>query len=207
MDRVAQRTRDRSFQKGATIYLPDDASEAVFFLLEGRVRLYALVRERELTFDLLRAGDMFGETSLTERTQNEYAQALEPSRVGLLDLSTFWQLVRENFEFSARVIRVVSERSRMTRGRMTDIALKEVSARLASLILDLVQGDGVVTREGYYRISARYTHEQLGSMIGVKRVAVTRAFADLQNSECVQIRRRQIFVVDLATLKGWASGG
>jgi len=90
---------------------------------------------------------------------------------------------------------------------MTDIALKGVTARLASLILDLVQGEGTVTREGYYRVSANYTHEQLGSMIGVKRVAVTRAFADLQDSECVQIRRRQIYVVDLAALKGLAVEG
>jgi len=207
LELAVQRTLDRSFQTGESIYLLGDATEAVFFLLEGRVRLYTLVQERELTFDLIRAGDMFGEAALSERTQNEYAQALEPSRVGLLDLNTFWQLMKENSEFSARVIKVVGERSRMTRGRMTDIALKGVTARLASLILDLVQGEGTVTREGYYRVSANYTHEQLGSMIGVKRVAVTRAFADLQDSECVQIRRRQIYVVDLAALKGLAVEG
>lgn len=207
LGRVAQRTVERSFQKGESVYLSGDASEAVFFLLMGRVRLYGMVRERELTFDVIRAGAMFGEASLTERTQNEYAQALEPSRVGLLDLNTFWHLLRESFEFNARVIKVVAERSRTTRGRMTDIALKEVPARLAGLVLDLVQGEGVVTRDGHYLVPARYTHEQLASMIGVKRVAVTRAFGDLQDRGCVQLRRRQIYVVDLAALKALAAGG
>jgi len=207
LDLVALRTVERSFQKGESVYLLGDASEAVFFLLVGRVRLYGTVRERELTFDVIRAGAMFGEASLTERTQNEYAQALEPSRVGLLDLNTFWHLVRENFEFNARVIKVLGERSRTTKGRMTDIALKEVPARLAGLVLDLVQGEGVVTRDGNYLVPARYTHEQLASMIGVKRVAVTRAFGDLQDSGCIQLRRRQIYVVDLAALKGLAAGG
>lgn len=206
LDRVAQRTVEHSLQKGESVYLPGDALEAVFLLLVGRVRLYGMVRERELTFDIIRAGAMFGEASLTERTQNEYAQALEASRVGLLDLGTFWHLVRENSEFGARVIKVLGEHSRTTRGRMTDIALKEVPARLASLILDLVEGEGVVTRDGHYLVPARYTHEQLGSMIGVKRVAVTRAFGYLQDSGCVQLRRRQIYVVDLATLKGRAAG-
>jgi CRP/FNR family transcriptional regulator, cyclic AMP receptor protein len=207
LDRVAQRTVERSLQKGESVYLPGDASEAVIFLLVGRVRLYGMVRERELTFDIIRAGAMFGDASLTERTQNEYAQALERSRIGLLDLSTFWHLVRENSEFSARVIKVVGEHSRTTRGRMADIALKEVPARLASLILDLVEGEGVVTRDGHYLVPARYTHEQLGSMIGVKRVAVTRAFGLLQGSGCVELRRRQIYVVDLATLKDLAARG
>jgi CRP-like cAMP-binding protein len=204
MDLVAQRTFDRSFLEDESIYLPGDATEVIYLLLAGRVRLYGMVRDRELTFDVIRAGDMFGEASLTERTQIEYAQALEPSMVGLLELNTFWRLFGENPEFATRIIKLVGERSRTTRSRMTDIALKHVSARLASLILDLVQAEGVVTREGYYHVSAHYSHDQLAAMIGVKRLAVTRAFGDLQDSGCVQLRRRQIYVIDLAALKSWA---
>jgi CRP-like cAMP-binding protein len=202
---VAQRTLNRSFQKGESVYVPGDASEVVYLLLTGRVRLYGMVRQRELTFDVIRAGDVFGEVSLSERTQNEHAQALEASQVGQLALNTFWHLVRENAEFNARVIRMLGERSRMARGRMIDIALKESPARLAALILDLVQGEGVVTREGHYRISTHYTHENLAKMIGLKRVAVTRAFRGLQDSGYVQLRRRQIYVTDLAALKGLAT--
>jgi len=88
---------------------------------------------------------------------------------------------------------------------MTDIALKDSPARLAALILDLVQGEGVVTHEGHYRISTRYTHENLAKMIGLKRVAVTRAFRGLQDSGCVQLRKRQIYVTDLVALKGLAT--
>jgi CRP-like cAMP-binding protein len=68
-----------------------------------------------------------------------------------------------------------------------------------------VQDEGVVTREGHYRVSTRYTHEELASMIGLKRVAVTRAFGGLQESGYVQLRRRQIYVTDLAALKGLAA--
>ena len=84
---------------------------------------------------------------------------------------------------------------------MTDIALKEVPARLASLIFDLIQSEGVVTPEGHYKILTHYTHEQLAAMIGAKRVAVTRAFGKLQEAGCVRLWRRQIYVFDLATLR------
>jgi CRP/FNR family transcriptional regulator, cyclic AMP receptor protein len=90
---------------------------------------------------------------------------------------------------------------------MTDIAVKEVPARLASLILDLLQSDGLVTREGHYKIASHYTHEQLASMIGVQRAAVTRAFGTLQDSESVLLLRRLIYVTDLATLKQFAVKG
>jgi len=203
---VAQKTLIRSFHKGESIYIPGDAGEVVFLLLTGRVRLFAMVRQKELTFDVVRAGAIFGEASLTERAQNEYAQALSFAKVGLFELNSFWSLLRENVEVNARVIRMLGERSRLTRGRMTDIALKDSPARLAALVLDLVEHEGVVTREGFYRVTTHYTHEELASMIGLKRVAVTRAFGTLQDHNFVQLRRRQIYVIDLAGLRRVALG-
>ena len=198
---LAQRIIVRSFQAGDTVYAPGDASEVLFLLLAGRIRLYGMAWGQELTFEMIRAGSIFGIASLVERTQDEYAQALEPSRVGLLDLNEFWHLVRQNPEVNVRLVKVLGDRLRSNRSRMTDIALKEVPARLASLILDLIQSEGVVTREGYYKILTHYTHEQLATMIGAKRVAVTRAFGKLQDAECVRLWRRQIYVVDLVTLR------
>ena len=208
IDWIAQRTLERAFGKGESVYAPGDAPEVVFVLLTGSVRLYGMVGGgQEVTFDVLQAGTLFGIASLMERTQDEYAMALEPSRVGVLGLNDFWHLVRQNPEVNARLVKVLGDRLRLTRGRMADIALKETPARLASLLLDLVQSEGVVTREGHYKIVTHYTHEQLAAMIGAKRVAVTRAFGTLQNSECVRLVRRQIYVVDLDALKGVAIAG
>jgi CRP/FNR family transcriptional regulator, cyclic AMP receptor protein len=200
-DLLAQRTHERAFGRGETVYSPGDASETVLLLLTGSIRLWGMAGVQELTFDVLRAGTIFGIASLMELTQNEYATALEPSRVGVLGLNDFWHLVRQNPEVNSRLVKLLGMRLRMTRSRMADIALKEAPARLASLILDLVQNEGVVTRQGHYKIVSHYTHEQLAAMIGAQRVAVTRAFGKLQDSECVRLVRRRIYVVDLDSLK------
>jgi CRP/FNR family transcriptional regulator len=142
-----------------------------------------------------------------ERTHDEYAVALEPSRVGVVGLNAFWHLVRENPRVNARLVKVLGYRLRQTRNRMADIALKETPARLANLICDLVQSEGVVTREGHYKIATHYTHDQLAAMIGATRSSVTRAFGKLQDSGCVRVFRRRIYVVDLDALKRWASAG
>ena len=207
-DLLANRIQERAFGRGETVYAPADASEVVYLLLEGRMRLYGMVAGgQELTFEVVRASTMFGIASLMERTHDEYALALEPSRVGVLSLNDFWHQVRQNPEVNARLVKVLGDRLRMTRGRMADIALKETPARLASLILDLVQSEGVVTREGHYKVVAHYTHEQLGAMIGATRGSVTRAFRKLQDSGCVRLYRRLIYVVDLEALKRSASAG
>src|SRR5918997_1919159 len=175
-DWLAQRTTERRFQGGDTVYVSGDASEAVYLLLAGRIRLHGMAGGQELTFDVLQTGALFGLASLME----------------------------QNPEVNARLVKLLGDRLRLSRSRMMDIALKEVPARLASLILDLVQSEGVVTREGHYKIVTHYTHEQLATMIGAKRVAVTKAFGKLQDAECVRLWRRQIYVIDLATLRRWS---
>jgi CRP/FNR family transcriptional regulator, cyclic AMP receptor protein len=206
-DQLAQRISERAFQRGERVYAPGDALEVVFVLLTGSVRLYGMTGVQELTFEVLRAGTIFGIASLMERLQDEYAMALEPSRVGVLSLNDFWHLVKENPEVNARLVKLLGERLRRSRSRMADTALKEIPARLASLILDLVQSEGVVTREGHYKIVAHYTHEQLGTMIGASRVSVSRAFGKLQDAGYMQLFRRQIHVVDLAALRQLAEAG
>jgi CRP/FNR family cyclic AMP-dependent transcriptional regulator len=95
---------------------------------------------------------------------------------------------------------LLSERLRYYETRMEDVTLKEVPARLASLILFLVAKEGVQI-PGEIRIPTSYTHHHLGTMIGTNREAVTRAFGRLQDEGAVQIRRRTIYVEDVGALE------
>jgi CRP/FNR family transcriptional regulator, cyclic AMP receptor protein len=210
IDWISRSTPNRSFEKNEIVYSPSEASEVLFLLLKGRIRVYttaALAGQEEFTFDVIQDGTIFGLASLAGRAHPEYAQALEPSLVGLLHLNTFWQLVKQNPEVNAKVMKLLVTRSCRDRSRMSDIAVKEVLGRLASLILDLLQSDGVVTREGHYKIAARYTQEQLATMIGAKRVAVTKAFGTLQDRGSVRLLKRQIYVTDIAALTRLAAKG
>jgi CRP-like cAMP-binding protein len=88
--------------------------------------------------------------------------------------------------------------------RMSDIIHKEVPARLASLILQLLDEEGVVSGE-WYMIPTVYTHQQLGTMIGAKRVAVARAFGKLRNAGAVKVEQSRLYVKNLKALKHIAS--
>jgi CRP/FNR family cyclic AMP-dependent transcriptional regulator len=102
-----------------------------------------------------------------------------------------------------QLVHLLSDRLTTYETRLEDIALKEVPARLASLILLLIESQGVRTLTDY-RIPSRYTHQQLGSMIGANREAVTRAFTWLREVGVVETRRRYIHVENIKTLKAAA---
>src|SRR3712207_5547458 len=103
------------------------------------------------------------------------------------------RLILDKPEVGLQLVHLLSDHLSTYETRMEDIALKEVPARLASLILLLIEREGVKTITGY-KIPTRYTHQQLGTMIGANREAVTRAFARLRELSAVQTKRRYIHV-------------
>jgi CRP-like cAMP-binding protein len=187
--------------EGETFYAPWEHGGKLFVLKKGRMRLYRTEGSREFTLEVVDAGTVFGEMAFTpHRLRESYARATEPSVVFAMERAAVERLIEEKPQVGLRIISLLSERLRYYETRMEDVTLKEVPARLASLILFLVESEGVQV-PGEIRIPTRYTHEHLGTMIGVNREAVTRAFGRLQDEGALQIRRRLIHVNDVEALE------
>ena len=190
------------------LYSPGDGTERLFVLKKGRVQLYEVGDiGDEITLSVVEEGSVFGEMALTGQSlQGLYVRALTPSTVVSLRREDVEHLIMKKPEVGLRLVQVLAERLRDSERRYTDMVGKDVPARLATQILQLIDSEGVVSRESY-RIPTHYTHEQLGSMIGCKRVAVTRAFRTLEEAGAVEIRDRRILVKDLDVLKELAQEG
>jgi len=191
-----------SVAEGETFYTPMDLCETLFVLQRGRVRLYrATPQGREFTIAVVGSGTVFGEMALTgQRLRNSYAEALEESEVSAMCRADVERLILDRPRVGLQLVHLLSERLTTHEVRMEDMALREVPARLARLLLLLVENDGIRTSAGY-EIATRYTHQQLGTMIGANREAVTRAFARLREFGTVEIRRRYIHVEDIEELR------
>jgi CRP-like cAMP-binding protein len=125
---------------------------------------------------------------------------MEPSVLLAMERADVERLIQQEPQVGLRMISLLSERLHYYETRLEDVALKGVPARLASLILFLVESEGVQV-PGEISIPTRYTHEHLGTMIGANREAVTKAFGRLQDEGAVQLRRRLIYVEDVEALE------
>jgi len=187
--------------EGETFYAPWEQGGKLFVLKKGRMRLYRTEGAREFTLEVVEAGTVFGEMAFTpHRLRESFARAMEPSLVFVMERAAVERLIEEKPQVGIRIISLLSERLHYYETRMEDITLKGVPARLASLILFLVESEGVQV-PGEISIPTRYTHEHLGTMIGANREAVTRAFGRLQDEGALQIRRRLIYVEDVEALE------
>jgi CRP-like cAMP-binding protein len=202
---LAQRYPDISLEAGQHLYTPQERSERLYFLKKGRVRIYRVAEEREVTLAMVEDGTVFGEMALTDQHLREsFARAEEKSTVMTMDRQGLEDLMLENPKVGLRITRLLTERLRVYEERLEALTLKQVPARLASLLLLLAESEGVMSDGKQIRIPTRYTHEMLSTMIGTTRVGVTRAFGRLQDEGAVELRRRQIHLKDLETLKGVA---
>ena len=201
LEQLAQNNPDVRLQENEILFGPEEVGEKLFIVKEGRIRLYKTgAGGNEITIGFLDQGKLFGEMSLTaQRTREVYAQATEPSLLISLTREALENLVLEKPRVGLRIIERLSERVRALENRLEDVTLKEMPARLASLIVQLVESEGVKTKEGY-KIPTRYGHEELAKMLMANRVTVTRAFRRLRESKVVEMRQRLIHVRDLEAL-------
>lgn len=201
IERLNGQLSDIHLERGEIFYSPEDRSEKLFLLQKGRGRVYKTADGRELTLAIVEAGTVFGEMALTaQRLQEAYAQALEPSEVSVMRREDLERLMLQKPEVGLRITHLLSERLRRNETRLKDISLKSVTARLASLILLLIESEGVVVGKNYLKVPIHHTHQHLATMIGANREAVTKAFTQLQDEGIVELKRRLIYVADMEAL-------
>lgn len=207
LNQIGKHSPDAFLEENDIFHKPQEETERLFVLKKGRVQIYEIDPENgeELTLSVVEGGNIFGQMALTgQRLSGVYVRALEPSVVCSLKRRDLEHIILSHPEVGLRLVRRLSEELREAETRLVDLSKKDVRARLASLILRLADKEGVVTKEGV-KVPTRYTHERLGTMIGAKRVSVTRAFNHLRQAGAVEVERRYINIADMGALERIAS--
>jgi CRP/FNR family cyclic AMP-dependent transcriptional regulator len=206
IERLALRSASVHLAAGETFAL-DEERKALLLQASGQVR----VRKPNaagpgLTISVVDDATVVTLTGFATRPSRAVVvEALEPSVLRVLAWEDFEDLVLRNPDAGVKMIRILGERLSACEARLSDLVRKEVPARLATLILNLSEHRGLVTDEGGRVIPIRFTHNQLASMVGSNREAVTRAFRKLKESGAVEIEGRRIYVADAHTLERLAN--
>jgi CRP/FNR family transcriptional regulator len=131
-----------------------------------------------------------------QRLQGLSARAIESSVLAFMSREDLEYFLRRKPQIGLRLMDLLAENLRLMDARISEVIHKRVPARLASLIAWLIEEEGTVDGSGDRVIPYHYTHEQLGTIIGARRVAITLAFRALQDEGVVELRRRRIHVKD-----------
>ena len=198
LEEVATRCRDIRLDVNQELFGSEEYDGGLFLLEEGHLAVYKLTSSgKQLTVALHSAGAVLPAL----RLRGLYVKALEPSVVAFMGREVLEDLLRSRPRMGLRLVDLLAEQLCLMDTRLSDVIHKDVRARLASFLLWLISEEGIVVGSGDYVVPYHYTHAQLGTIIGARRVAVTRAFGFLQDEGVVQLRRRRIHVKNLGLLR------
>src|SRR5215208_7303001 len=138
-ERVGLRVVERRFAPKDTIFTPGDPDDQLYFLLSGAVRLYKIYGDyKEATTALLKDSGVFGKLSLVEgRWQNVFAEAITDVQVASVQKSTLSEVIKRRPEFAMKLFFSFPERLRQSDEVIESLLHREVSVRLATLLLNL----------------------------------------------------------------------
>ena len=202
-EKAGLRVVERRFEPKDTIFTPGDPDDQLYFLLSGAVRLYKIYGDyKEATTALLKDSGVFGKLNLVEgRWQDVFAEAVTEARVASIQKAALERVIKSDPEFALRLFSSLSERLRQSDEVIESLLHREVSTRLATLLVNLRERFG-----GDDLIDVRLTHQDLANMIASTREAVSKVMSELQRDGVIETRNRRIAILDRGALSKRASG-
>jgi CRP/FNR family transcriptional regulator len=200
------RVVERRFAPKDTIFTPGDPDDQLYFLLSGTVRLYKIYGDyKEATTALLKDGGVFGKLNLVEgRWQDVFAEAVTEARVAGIQKASLERVIKSDPAFALKLFSSLSERLRQSDEVIESLLHREVSCRLATLLMNLGERFGENNGVGVL-IDVRLTHQDLANMIASTREAVSKVMSEFQRDGVVESRNRRIAIVNREALAEYAS--
>ncbi len=198
------RTPVREYKKNDSIYDVEDRGDALYLVIDGRVKVSRLSPGgKEVVLDFYQRDDFFGETGfLGPDHQGERATALEKTSVMLWTIAELRRLMLRSPALGPALLRVLAQKLSDANRRVESLSLDPINRRLAKLLLDLGRRFGQPAEEQSIHLPP-ITHEQLARYVGTSREIVTQYMNQFRRDNLVKYSRRGLDL-DVAVLKKYA---
>ncbi len=201
MQEMEKITRMEEVKKRQPFYLPGDPSSNVYLLKRGRVKLANTAASgKEVTFDILEPGEVFGELEVLEGLPRETAaEALDDAMICVIRREDFDRYLAMHPNITVKLTKLIGLRLRRIQSRIEDLVFRDVPARLAHLLLELSKSDGAQEPRGI-RIKAKLTHQEMANLIGCSRETVSATLGQFRDEGLLQLDGRTMTILDLKGL-------
>lgn len=188
--------------KFSYIFLPDEASENIYFLAKGMVKIATHSDDgKEVIKSIIQPLAMFGELGIIgEAKRQDLAQALrEEVHVYQLRVEDLKKLMRSNFTLCSKVMELFGSRLMRAESKLESLIFKDARTRIVEFIKDSVERSG--RRIGYEMLLKHsLTHQDIANITCTSRQTVTLVLNELRKSDLIYFNRGKILVRDMARL-------
>lgn len=181
------------YRKGETICKQGTFASHIIFLENGLVKSYLEGSPKNLVLTITPPGRLVGLPAIFEGN-NTFLFSVSTyvdSRVKLVNINAFKQLINQNAKFAARVIDILNENTSQTYGRFYCLVRKQLHGRLADILLCLSQR---IFKEEEFDLPL--SRNDLAELTGMSTESVIRIMKDFKDEKLISSAGKRIKILD-----------
>ena len=186
------------FKKGETVCKRGAFASHIYFLEEGLVKVYLEERNKNLILTLFTKNNLLGLSSVFEGNNKlPYSvSTYTDSRVRMIDIQIFRQLLQQNSDFSYRIINLLNEKTSQIYGRFFSLTQKQLHGRLADILLCL---SNRIFKSRSFELPL--SRADLGDLTGMSTESVIRMMKEFKEDGLIDMHCKSIELLDVARLE------
>ncbi|NUZ05958.1 cyclic nucleotide-binding domain-containing protein [Piscinibacter koreensis] len=180
----------RHFPANAVLINEGDASDSLYILLSGRVKVYSTSAEgKEIVITAHGAGEYVGELALDGGLRSASVMTLEPTTCSVVTAGNLRRFIDAHPDFAHHLILKLIRRVRQATDSVKSLALQDVYGRVVQFLYqESTEVDGVRT------LNEPLTQQQIAERVGSSREMVSRILKDLRAGGYVSQTRGRLTI-------------
>ncbi len=203
MHRVIDAGRVTTLPAERFVFRADQSADRFYAVAAGRVKIFKLsMRGDEQILHLYGPGETFGEAAMwAGRTYPAHAAVVEDATLLSVTRDALLRLLTNGPDLAMGMLAGMSRKLHEFASLIEQLSLKEVPARLATVLLDLAE------RQGSDVVRLPQTKRQLAAQIGTVAETLSRALGRLREAGAIEVRGSNIRLLDADALRHIAEEG
>lgn len=198
LEEIVEEIEHKTFDKGTMIFSEGSEANTLFFINEGKIKLYKYNKDgKEQILHILTNGDFFGELDLIKSSTYKFnAKAMDNAKICTLKKSEVKNIIMKKPEIAIKLLESVGERLAAIENLAQNLSTNDVDARIAYLLLNLMDKYSEDSN-GKKLIKLPLSREDMASYIGVTRETISRKLKKLEDECLIKIiGTKNILILD-----------
>ncbi|QMU66764.1 MAG: cyclic nucleotide-binding domain-containing protein [Flavobacteriaceae bacterium] len=192
-------------KKGDVLFEEGQYINGIFCIKEGVCKVTKMsTNGRDQVVKLIKKGDLIGERSLiSEEASNLKATAINDMEVCFIPKEEIVKYLKKNNQFTMSVLKSLALSLKEADNMVVDMAQKNVKQRLAEALLHLQENFKTTDNEP---LNIQLSREDIASIVGTATESTIRLLSAFKKEKLIDLKGKQIYILDSKSLQRIADG-
>jgi CRP-like cAMP-binding protein len=196
MEFMDQNSKMKKSSKREIIYFPEERSDTIYMLKEGKVKISRVSEDgKKMTLHLIGPGEIFGESAILGQEKREnIAEVVEDAVICSINRTMFQEMLANNPKMNLSINKFIGLRIRKIQAHVEDLVFKDAKERVVAFLKRYTKTFGKKMLDGWM-VRPFLTHQEIADLTATSRQTVNSILNDLVTNNEIKYTRRYFHVL------------